>query len=521
MNLNDLEQLRNCCRDDAAFEQMQQILAAAIQPSNIKRQQALFQVISKIRESLDLNTIFTTTAIEVRRLLEVDRVGVFRFYPDSEWTAGEFVSEDVLSGFHSALETRVQDHCFGQQYAAHYRHGRIQAVSDIYHAGLRDCHIEVLRRFQVRANLVVPLLQGSYLWGLLCIHQCAAPRNWQADEIEFAKQIAVHLGIALQQAELLERTQRQSIELAQALQDLRKSQMQLIQSEKMSSLGQLVAGIAHEINNPVNFIYGNLSHASQYANSLMELLALYRQEPAVSQTELRDRESSLDLEFLVEDFPKILSSMQLGADRIRQIVLSLRNFSRLDEAEMKRVDIHEGLESTLLILQHRLKPKSTSAGIQIIKEYAELPLVECYASQLNQVFMNILSNAIDALEEAELAPQDTTQKAEQWQTITIRTGLIPDPEGGIPRVIVRITDNGLGIPSTLQDKLFDPFFTTKPVGKGTGLGLSISYQIVVERHGGSLECYSQAGEGTEFWVEIPVRQAQSQPDAAIACTIRT
>jgi signal transduction histidine kinase len=521
MNLDNLERLRECCRDEAAFECLKQIFAASQQAQD-ERQQALLKVISNIRASLTLDTLFRTTATEVRQLLNADRVGVFRFEPESSWNEGEFVSEDVLPGFHSALDAKVHDHCFGEQHAIHYQTGQIQAIADIYNAGLRSCHVDVLRQFQIRANLVVPLLQGNHLWGLLCIHQCSAPREWQPDEIKFVQQIADHLGIAVQQAELLAQTQRQAAELAQALADLKRSQTQLIQSEKMSSLGQLVAGVAHEINNPVNFIYGNLSHANQYASDLLQALTLFTQKHSLPASEVQKRIAELDLDFLQADFPKILGSMQVGADRIRQLVLSLRNFSRLDETEMKPVNIHDGIDSTLLILQHRFKPRSNAAGIKIIKEYGELPLVECYANQLNQVFMNILSNAIDALEEAaELddradAEIDTT---DQWQQITIRTGLIPDPQTNSSRVIIRIADNGLGIPNTVQDKLFEPFFTTKPTGKGTGLGLSISQQIIVERHNGSLECYSQPGEGTEFWIELPIQHKQPAPEAAVSCTI--
>lgn len=515
MDITTLQQVRNCCRDEAAFEQLQKILTIANQSFSIERQNALFRVITKIRESLDLDAIFNTTALEVRQLLNADRVGIFKFYPNSGWSDGEFVSEDVVSGLHSALDTPVHDHCFGEKHAIHYQNGTIQAVSDIYNAGLQDCHIDILRRFQIRANLVVPLLQDNHLWGLLCIHQCASPREWKPDEIEFVRHVATHLSIAVQQSELLKQTQCQSLELTQALKALKKSQTQLIQREKLSSLGQLVAGIAHEINNPVNFIYGNLTHASQYAHHLLDLLARYQQELLSPSPELTDRIAEIDLTFLMDDFPKILSSMQMGADRIRQIVLSLHNFSRIDEADMKPVNIHDGIDSTLLILQHRLKSSPNSAGIKVVKEYGELPLVECYASQLNQVFMNIISNAIDALEETEAIADHTEEPHHQ---ITIRTGIIPDQEN-IPRAIIRIADNGAGIPPTVQERLFEPFFTTKPAGKGTGLGLPISQQIVVERHGGAIECYSQPHEGTEFWIEIPIRPIQPQTETALSCTI--
>ncbi|GAB4139437.1 MAG: hypothetical protein Fur0046_14610 [Cyanobacteria bacterium J069] len=512
-----------------------------------EQHKALFKVITRIREPMDLATIFRTAATESRQLLKSDRVAIFRFAPDSNWNDGEFVSESVAQGYTSVLAERVHDHCFGDRYAAAYHQGQIQAVADIYSSGLQACHIEVLSRFQIRANLVVPLLQGTYLWGLLCIHQCAELRFWEAEEIEFARQIAAHLSVALQQAELLAKTQQQTVELGLALDHLKKAQTQLIQSEKMSSLGQLVAGIAHEINNPVNFIHGNISYAHRYAQDLMGLVKLYQQHYPEPVCAVGDRAEEIDIDFLMKDFPLMLASMQIGAERIRNIVLSLRNFSRLDEAEMKVVDLHEGLESTLLILQYRLKPKSISnlaQNIRLVKEYGQLPLVECYPSQLNQVFMNLLSNAIDALEEQIVSREKMLQQSGSdsvnnlpQPTITIRTELcdrhdqsddLGDYEDDRPAlerarerailasdrsqdastqyVAIRIADNGPGVPEKLQTKLFDPFFTTKPVGKGTGLGLSISQQIICERHHGTLKCISHPGRGTEFQVLIPIRQ---------------
>jgi signal transduction histidine kinase len=465
-------------------------------------QKSLLKVISKIRASLELDTIFKVAAIEVRQLLNADRVGVFRFYPDSGYDDGEFVSEDVLPGYDSALAAKVHDHCFGDRYAIHYAEGRIQAVADIYNAGLSDCHIQVLSQFQIKANLIVPLRQGNNLWGLLCIHQCSTARDWKLDEIEFVSQIAEQLGIAIQQAELLAQVMQQSEELSRALRELQQTQTHLIQTEKMSSLGQLVAGVAHEINNPVNFIYGNLNHATDYIQDLLGLLGLYRKYYPHPVAEIRDRCEEVDLDFLTDDLPKILSSMKTGADRIRQIVLSLRSFSRFDQADMKAVDIHEGIDSTLMILQHRLRARTDDIGIEVIKEYGTLPPVHCLAGQLNQVFMNLLSNAIDALQEAGASSNCPGQ-------IRIRTMLKSDPER--PHAVIRVSDNGPGIPVEIQERIFDPFFTTKPVGQGTGLGLSISYQIVTERHGGSLRCRSEVGKGTEFWIEIPLQQAESIP----------
>jgi len=290
--------------------------------------------------------------------------------------------------------------------------------------------------------------------------------------------------------EIAERKQAE-LELQKALQELQQTQAQLIQTEKMSSLGQLVAGVAHEINNPVSFIYGNITHAKEYTEKLLELIHLYQQELTEPSAVIQEKIAEIDLEFLQEDLPKILSSMKMGSQRIQQIVLSLRNFSRLDEAEMKEVDIHEGIESTLLILQNRFKAKSQSYNIEIIKEYGQLPLVECHAGQLNQVFMNIINNAVDALEGSVVSGQ--------WSIVNGKT---TNNE--------RLTNNSPGINQLVMQKLFDPFFTTKPVGQGTGLGLSISYQIVVDKHSGVLRCESEIGKGTEFWIEIPLRQVQPE-----------
>ena len=305
-------------------------------------------------------------------------------------------------------------------------------------------------------------------------------------------------------------------ELAKALRDVHKTQSMMVQNEKMVSLGQLVAGVAHEINNPVSFIYGNVMHADDYFKDLLKMLQLYQREYPQPTEAIREQIDDIDLNFMLKDLPKLLRSMKMGAERIRQIVLSLKNFSRLDEAEQKQVDIHEGIDSTLLILQHRFKETAGHPKIMLLKEFGDLPRVQCYAGQLNQVFMNIIGNAIDALEEA----METGQWAEgelahipscPSPALRICTGVkyeqdaVSDDSSRRPsHIVIRIADNGPGIPTEVHQRLFDPFFTTKEPGKGTGLGLSISYQIVVEKHGGRLKCNSAPGQGTEFAIEIPI-----------------
>jgi GAF domain-containing protein len=435
-----------------------------------KRQQALAKTIDRIRQSLDIEAIFQVTTKEVRLLLEVDRVAIYRFYPD--WS-GEFVADSIADGLTPL-----------------YSEATVPDLNGFFQASSKD---------YPRHEAFVPILQGETLWGLLMAYQNKQPRYWQDEETTLLAQVGVQLGVAIQQAELLKRTQQQTEELAQALKDVQYSQSQLIQGEKMASLGQLVAGVAHEINNPVNYIIGNLEHLEQYGQTLLDLQRLYEEKYPDEQA-IADYLGTTDLAFLREDLPKTLKSIAHGADRIRQIVLSLRTFSRLDEAHMKRVDIHEGIDSSLLILQHRLKSTASREEIQVIKNYGEFPNIECYSAQLNQVFMNILNNSIDAIEES-IKQGHWQEPRELPPTICIATSYDIDDA-----ISISIIDNGIGIVEEHRTRIFDPFFTTKDVGKGTGLGLAISYQIITARHQGELRCSSEVGYGTEFLIRIPVTQ---------------
>ncbi|MEG4942647.1 ATP-binding protein [Microcoleus sp. F4-D5] len=291
------------------------------------------------------------------------------------------------------------------------------------------------------------------------------------------------------------KAEAQAAQLDRALCELKQTQAQLLHSEKMSSLGALMASIVHEINNPVSFIYGNLSHAETYTQDLLHLLHLYRQYYPNPCPEIQAQIEEMDFDFLVEDLPKVMSSMQIGSDRIREIVKSMGNFSRTDNSNMTLCDLEDSIDSTVLILRNRLNSQIDRREIQIVKKYGKLPAVECYAGQLNQVFMNIISNAIDALDEAAENQPNATLK------ISISTEL-----AGSDRVRVRISDTGSGMTAQIKERMFEQFFTTKEIGKGTGLGLSIVYKILVENHGGTIWCESEPSKGTEFIIELPIQQ---------------
>ncbi len=439
------------------------------------REQAVAHVLQKMRQTLDIDTIFSATTEELRGVLNCDRVAIYRF--NSDWS-GKFVAESVANGWvtliseqnnepyltEDALEDEnciiktlelendsVQDTYLQNTKGGAYTQGTsYRVIEDIYNAGFTPCYINLLERFQARAYIMAPIFCGSKLWGLLATYQNSGSRSWSEAEISVVVQIGTQLGVALQQAQLLQQTQQQAVALELALDKLKRTQAQLIQAEKMSSLGQMVAGIAHEINNPISFIYGNLTPARHYCQDLLSLVELYQQTYPHPPLEIQKLVEEIDLDFLVEDWQKLMDSMQVGAERIREIVRSLRNFSRLDEKDLKPVDIHEGIDNTLLILQHRLRAEGDHPEIQVIKEYGQLPLVTCYASQLNQVFMNLLSNAIDALEN-QPCPRVITIHTQTKQEVR---GKRQEEENLSPDfVVIRITDNGSGMDEDVQKKI--------------------------------------------------------------------
>ena len=481
----------------------------ALQKSEIKfrelaqREALLNSLSSQIRASLDINSIMQTAVTEIRNLLQIDRCTFLESHNDAQTPYWKVIQEARNPALPSIVGLQVT-HAEVKSISEKVLNKEIFTVDDVQ--ALPDLALrEMLLSFGHTATLTLPIHSQSGEIGLLCCTNCTGERHWRDTEVELLLAVADQLVIAIDQAKLYKQSrtaaqtaQEKAIQLQEAMRELSSTQAQLIQTEKMSSLGQLVAGVAHEINNPVSFIYGNLTHASEYTQDLLRLIELYQQHYTSPVPEIQKEIQAIDLDFLQEDLPKLLDSMMIGADRISQIVLSLRNFSRLDQADMKPVDIHEGIDNTLLLLQNRLKPLPKQPQIQIIKEYGNLPPVECYAGQLNQVFINILTNAIDVLQSLVNSPEQKTNLQ-----IRIRTEILNNEQ-----VLIRIADNGPGMTEEIRKRIFDPFFTTKPVGKGTGMGLSISYQIVVEKHRGEFECISAPGQGAEFVIAIPLQQQQ-------------
>ena len=496
-------------RSEARFRELQ------VREELLKR-----RLSSQILNSLELDEILSTAVGEIRSLLAIDRCQFLWYHQDVN--PPQF--EPIHAACDAALEVGLHWQNTMEQVEtvnAPLRERELLRVDEVAtDEQLEEGSRHRLLAMGLKALLVVPVQTRSHQKGVVVCEHFREHRPWNEHEVELIETVVEQLAIAIDQAELYEQSRTsaalataQAEQLKQALHDLHTYQAQLVQTEKMSTLGTLVAGVAHEINNPTSFIYGNLHYASEYVKDLLALVRLYQKYYPDPVPEIQCHAEAVELDFLLEDLPKTLSSMETGAERIRHLVLSLRNFSRRDQCQMQVVDLHDGIESTLLILKNRLKANGDRSGITVIREYGELPPIECYPSQLNQVFMNLLGNAIDALEEV----RDCSPNGSRFiPVIRIRTR-VASPE----RVTISITDNGPGIPEEIKLQLFDPFFTTKPMGKGTGLGLSISYQIVVERHSGVLQCHSVPGEGTEFSIEIPICQNQehsADTSASIAAT---
>ena len=470
-----------------------------------QRQKILRRTLSsQIRASLNLDTILQTAVKEVQELLQLDQCEFFwRDCPEPSHQVKTFYES------HNDWQPELKQH-YGEMELAWLNQALasqpLLVVNQVTNTSiLPQPDRNQLVEQGVKSLLATKVQPRSGLHGyLVCTHyQHFHP--WKRHEIELLEEIASQLAIAIEQATLYDQSRstaqraiEQAATLERTLSDLRRTQTQLIQSEKLSSIGQLVAGVAHEINNPVTFIHGNLSHAEGYVTDLMELIALYQERYPALDPAIQAKTEDIDLDFLMHDFPKVISSMALGTNRICDIVKSLRTFSRLDEAAIKEVDIHEGLENTLTILHSRLKSQPDRVEILIERDYGNLPLVECFASQLNQVFMNLLSNAIDAQED-----QLVSSRSEKLTQPYIRI------QTTVPKnnfVAIHISDNGTGMSDTVRGLIFDPFYTTKAPGYGTGLGLSISHQIVTEKHRGHLQCFSTVGKGTEFVITLPVQQ---------------
>jgi signal transduction histidine kinase len=464
--------------------------------SLLKRTQLLNHISTEIRNTLDLDTILQNAVNAIFAEIEVDICTFAWYHPDTEPPTLEVVKEqkkpDLTSwiGFYSLdNDPQLLDQII------HEKIYRLDQVANSPDGPLKT----YCEQAGIGTYLILPIHTPGRQMGGLELGRIASDQPWQDDELELLHSIGIQVAIAIYQAQLYQDSQAKSQELQQAYRELQDTQVQLIQAEKMSSLGQLVAGVAHEINNPVSFIYGNLVHTSDYTDHLLELIQRYQKFYPTPPDEITKLIEEIELDFLISDFPKLINSMKNGASRIRDIVKSLRTFSRLDEADFKAVDLHENLDSTLVILYNRLKSHGRVPEIQVVKNYGNLPRVECYSSLLNQVFMNLLMNAIEAIEERRNS-LSLESLSDYVGCITVTTAHLLKNQ-----VSIVIQDNGIGMNAWVQEKLFNPFFTTKAIGKGTGMGLSTSYQIITKNHQGTLRFSSTEGVGTEFVIELPLK----------------
>lgn len=472
--------------------------------SLLNRSQLLHEVGSAIRASLELNTILENTVESLFRTMDVD-ICAFGWYQDNSGEKSwEIVTESKKSSLLSwmgeySLETfaplleAIRKDCIYR--AESCRDGDLDCTTDKFCSRLFD-------DLGVYTYLCLPIQTYGGRIGLLQLGRVSWEKRWDPDEVELVQELGIQVAIAIDQSQLYEESQAKNREVEQSYQRLQATQLQLVQAEKMSGLGQLVAGIAHEINNPIGFIYGNLTPAKSYFETLAELVELYQDQCPEPTDKILDFREDNDIDYLLEDFPRLVQSIKNGANRIQKIVQSLRIFSRLDESSYKSVNLHENIDSVLSIIQSRLDGRAGMPPIRLIKNYdGDLPVIECYVSLLNQVFMNLIVNAIDAVDQ-----QRRQSDGEYGGEIRIETRSV-----GEESVAIAIRDNGIGIGEETKAKIFDPFFTTKPVGVGTGMGLAICYQIVIGNHGGELSCDSTVGEGTVFEIKLPTVMGRVPP----------